>query len=109
MATKRNGNYVPKTYRFLSPAAILVFLFIVFIALLQSIPILTEYKSAKEFRDRQQSKVNRFESEQEDLKRQKAYFESGEIQDEAAIRERYRMVKPGEVLIQLEVDDKYRD
>jgi len=56
-------------------------------------------------RNKEQSEVNVLEKNLSDLEEQKKILELGGFENEKVIRERYLMIKPGEKIVILKVED----
>ncbi|MBN1517578.1 hypothetical protein JXA32_13530 [Candidatus Sumerlaeota bacterium] len=101
---KRSSSARKGLWRFISPVEILVVLLVVFCWILYNIPALDEHRQARSELEFQKTKVERLETDIRELKQDLNGIENGPFNDEKAIRERYRMVKPGERLIHLELE-----
>ena len=72
-----------------------------------NVPALQEFRSAQETRDAEHAKTAELQTEIADLTKRKSRFDKGPDEMEREIRERYKMVKEGERLIEVEVNKKW--
>jgi len=100
---KSTGRPAPSGLAFIFSLRTAIFILLLAIVwILYHVPELNHYLVVRDQRDAQRNKVEALEREISSLNTK---LQRGPYEDERALRERYKMVKPGERMIQIEVED----